>query len=196
MNKERYVSRGGAKLASVADKLGLDFRGKTVLDVGASTGGFTDYALRAGAAKVIAMDKGSAQMHPSLRVNPKVELHERTDIRDFKLPAPPDIVMVDVSFISLRDVLPHIAGLSGKNTQIVALVKPQFEASKDDLHKGVVKNERLRRQILRDLELWSKKLFVIRNKADSLVAGAHGNRERFYLLYKKARSAGTSLSVK
>lgn len=190
MSKERYVSRGGAKLASVADKFGLDFKDKTVLDVGASTGGFTDYALQNGAQKVIAVDEGTAQMHPSLRADPRVELHERTDIRNFILQTPPNIVLVDVSFVSLREVLPHMAGLSGKDTQIVALVKPQFEVyaergrgtGKDDLHEGIVKNERIRRQILRDFEFWSKKLLVIKDKADSSIAGAHGNRERFYLL--------------
>lgn len=180
--KEQYVSRAALKLAGVADEFRLDFRNKTVLDVGSSTGGFTDYALRHGAKKVIAVDSGANQMHPRLHTNPKVELHERTDIRNFELSSPPDIVLVDVSFISLREVLPHIASLSGQKTQVVTLVKPQFEAGKDAVHKGVVKNDRIRRQILKKFELWSKELFVIKDKADSTISGARGNVERFYLL--------------
>lgn len=180
--KEQYVSRAALKLASVAEKFGLNFKDKIVLDVGSSTGGFTDYALRHGAKKVIAVDVGANQMHPTLRDNPKVELHENTDIRNFNVAKSPDIVLIDVSFISLRNVLPYIASVSNKNTQVVALLKPQFEAGKQSLNKGVVKNDTMRRKVLRDFEIWSKKLFVIRDKADSLVAGAQGNIERFYLL--------------
>lgn len=180
--KEQYVSRAALKLVSVAGKFKLDFKDKTVLDVGSSTGGFTDFALRHGAKKVIAVDVGANQMHPSLRGNPKVDLHERTDIRSFESKTPPDIILIDVSFISLRQVLPHIAGTANKKTQIVALLKPQFEAGKGALNKGVVKNDKLRRQILREFELWSKKGLIIRDKADSSISGAHGNVERFYLL--------------
>ncbi|HRQ87061.1 MAG TPA: TlyA family RNA methyltransferase, partial [Candidatus Saccharibacteria bacterium] len=211
---DRYVSRAGFKLASVAELMGVDFRAKTVLDVGSSTGGFTDYALQHGASKVYAVDVGTNQLHPSLRDNPKVELHEKTDIRDFYFgeteagddrwgnpknvsegkflgvkrsagPATlaPDIIVVDVSFISLRDVLPHIAThLANPQTQIVAMVKPQFEAGKHQTNKGVIKNENQRRQILKDFELWAKDLFFIADKRDSEVAGTKGNRERFYLL--------------
>ena len=160
----------------------MDFKDKTVLDVGSSTGGFTDYALRHGAKKVVAVDVGANQLHPSLRDNPKVELHEHTDIRNFDLKAPMDIVLIDVSFISLREILPHIAKNSRKKTQIVAMLKPQFEVGKEALNKGVVKNDRLRRQVLRNFELWSKKLFIIQDKADSSISGTHGNIERFYLL--------------
>lgn len=181
--KERYVSRAGLKLASVAQLLGVDFRGKTVLDVGSSTGGFTDYALQHGAVKVWAVDVGTEQLHPSLRSDSRIELHEKTDIRDFALTDMPDIVVMDVSFISLREILPHIASkLSNKNTQIVAMLKPQFEAGKHQVNKGVIKNDAVRRQILRDFEDWSRQYFVIRDKRDSEVAGTKGNRERFYLL--------------
>lgn len=180
---DQYVSRAGLKLASVADILKLDFRGKTVLDVGSSTGGFTDYALRNGATKVYAVDVGTDQLHPSLRKNPLIELHEKTDIRDFYLDDKPDIIVVDVSFISLRDILPHLHdNLSDPSTQIVAMVKPQFEAGKNQTNKGVIKNDSMRRQILKDFENWAKDQFVIVDKRDSDVAGAHGNQERFYLL--------------
>lgn len=183
---ERYVSRAGLKLASVADKLGLNFAGKIVLDVGSSTGGFSDYALKHGAAKVIAVDVGTDQMHPSLRDDSRLELYEQTDIRSFKPAVKPDIAVIDVSFISLRDILPAVAAMSGANTQIVAMLKPQFESAGPNLHKGVVKNDRLRRKILKDFEDWAKKTFVIDGKADSDVAGAKGNQERFYLLRPSA----------
>jgi len=180
--KEQYVSRAGLKLASVAQALGVDFRGKTVLDVGSSTGGFTDYALQHGATAVIAVDVGTKQLHPSLLKDPRIELHEQTDIRDFTPAAAPDIVVIDVSFISLRDILPHIAAISGKKTAVVAMLKPQFEAGDSAKHKGVIKNDRLRRDILQAFEQWARDLFVIKDKKDSDVAGSKGNRERFYLL--------------
>jgi 23S rRNA (cytidine1920-2'-O)/16S rRNA (cytidine1409-2'-O)-methyltransferase len=183
--KEQYVSRAGLKLASVAQLLGVTFKNKIVLDVGSSTGGFTDYSLQNGAKKVYAVDVGTEQLHPSLQGHPRIELHEKTDIRDFTLPAGehPDIIVVDVSFISLREILPHLAkNVADTRTQIVAMVKPQFEAGRNQVNKGVIKNDAIRREILRDFELWTKALFVIDDKRDSEVAGAKGNRERFYLL--------------
>ncbi|MGH7197036.1 MAG: TlyA family RNA methyltransferase [Candidatus Saccharimonadales bacterium] len=187
--KEQYVSRAGLKLASVAKLLNLNFKNKIVLDVGSSTGGFTDYSLKRGAKKVIAVDVGTNQLHPSLHGNPKIELHEQTDIRDMReLSEAPDIVVIDVSFISLRDILPHVAKLSGKNTQVVAMLKPQFEAGNSAKHKGVVKNDRMRREILQNFEQWARQHFVIAGKADSEVAGAKGNRERFYILKPAARA--------
>ena len=183
MAETQYVSRAGLKLASVAEVLKLNFGGKVVLDVGSSTGGFTDYSLKNGAKKVYAVDVGTDQLHPSLRRNPQIELHEKTDIRDFYLKTKPDIIVIDVSFISLRDILPHLhENLSGPDTQIVAMVKPQFEAGKDQTNKGIIKNDSIRRQILKDFEIWAKDLFVIIDKRDSDVAGAKGNQERFYLL--------------
>lgn len=182
---EQYVSRAALKLASVAAGLKLDFSGKTMLDVGSSTGGFTDYALRHGATKVVAVDTGTQQMHPSLRDDPRIDLHEKTDIRDFDTSEKIDIVLIDVSFISLREVLPSLLRLITRHTQVVAMVKPQFEATQSDLkHKGVIKNDRMRRQILKDFENWVLSDFVIREKLDSSVSGAKGNQERFYLLQK------------
>lgn len=181
--EERYVSRAGLKLASVAKLLKLDFRSKTVLDVGSSTGGFTDYALQNGAKKVIAVDVGTDQLHPSLRGHKAIDLREKTDIRDVFLEEKPDIIVIDVSFISLRDILPHIVKeLSGPNTQIAAMLKPQFEAGKNQTNKGVIKNDAMRRQILKDFEMWTRQYFVVQDKRDSDVAGAKGNQERFYLL--------------
>lgn len=182
---EQYVSRAGLKLASVAAMLGLNFNDKIVLDVGSSTGGFTDYALQHNAKKVYAIDVGTDQLHPTLRPNKKIELHEKTDIRTIKgFDEKPDITVIDVSFISLRDVLPHIAkNLSHKDTRIVAMVKPQFEARRNQIgSSGVIKNDTIRRQILKDFEQWAKQYFTIVDKADSDVHGAKGNHERFYVL--------------
>lgn len=180
--RERYVSRAGLKLASVAQALQIDFKGAIVLDVGSSTGGFTDYALQHGAKKVYAVDVGTDQLHDALKGDKRIELHEKTDIRNFTPRRAPTVVVIDVSFISLRDILPHIASIVTPATTIVAMVKPQFEAGRQQINKGIIKNDTTRRQVLRDFEQWTKHLFIIKDKADSDVAGAKGNRERFYQL--------------
>ena len=183
---ERYVSRAGLKLASVAANFKIDFTDKVVLDIGSSTGGFTDYALQHGASRVIAVDVGTDQLHPSLRSDERIELHEKTDIRDFVTDRTIDIIVGDVSFISLREILPHVAkNLMQPSTQLVAMVKPQFEAGRGQVNKGVIKNDKVRRQILADFEEWSQRYFVVRDKRDSDVAGQKGNVERFYLMLLK-----------
>lgn len=184
LGSERYVSRAGLKLASVSNALGINFDRATVLDVGSSTGGFSDYAIQHGAKKVYAVDVGTKQLHPILRQNSKIELHEKTDIRSFKLKNKPDIVVIDVSFISLREILPHITKeLCGSNTTIVAMVKPQFEAGKNGTVRGIVKNNSVRRQIMKDFEQWCvMNKLLIQSKRDSEVRGAKGNQERFYKL--------------
>jgi len=182
---EQYVSRAGLKLASVAEALKIDFRGKTVLDVGSSTGGFTEYAINHGATKVIAVEVGTNQLHPSLHGHPQIELHEKTDIRDFRTDQKIDLVVADVSFISLREILPSVAKLCTRQTQLAMMVKPQFEAIQSKFkHKGVIKNDKMRRDILKDFEDWTRQQFIIIDKADSQVHGGKGNQERFYLLQK------------
>jgi 23S rRNA (cytidine1920-2'-O)/16S rRNA (cytidine1409-2'-O)-methyltransferase len=183
---EQYVSRAGLKLASITDQFKVDFSGATVLDVGSSTGGFTDYALQHGAKKSIAVDVGTNQLHPTLRTDSRIELHEQTDIRDFHTDEKIDVVVIDVSFISLRQILPHVATLADKQTSIVAMVKPQFEAVAENMkHKGVIKNDKMRREILKNFEMWvSSHGFIVMDKADSAVAGEKGNLERFYQLRK------------
>lgn len=182
---EQYVSRAALKLKSAADTFKLDFREKTVLDVGSSTGGFTQFALLHGAKQVIAVDVGSNQLHASLRGDERIELHEKTDIRDFATSRHIDIIVGDVSFISLREILPHVSSMMSSNTILVAMVKPQFEAGQNDLkHKGVIKNDRMRRDILKSFEQWAQGRFVVIAKADSAVAGAKGNLERFYMMKK------------
>lgn len=180
---EQYVSRAGLKLASVANKFGVSFDGAVVLDVGSSTGGFTDYALQHGARLVYAVDVGTDQLHPSLHGHERIELHEKTDIRAFRPAQVPDIVVIDVSFISLRDILPHIAAITRPETTVLAMVKPQFEASRSQIgSSGVIKNDTVRRDILKSFEQWVRGQFIIRDKADSDVRGARGNQERFYVL--------------
>lgn len=184
---EQYVGRAALKLKSAAETFKLDFSGKTVLDVGSSTGGFTQYALVHGAAKVFAVDVGTDQLHPALRHDERIELHEKTDIRDFTTREHIHMVVGDVSFISLREILPHVATLVDGKADIVAMVKPQFEAGQSNLkHKGVIKNDKMRREILKDFETWAQQWFRIVAKADSGVAGSKGNVERFYLLRKLA----------
>lgn len=180
----KYVSRAGLKLESVADELKLDFRNKSVLDVGSSTGGFSDYALQHGALRVIAVDVGTNQMDSKLRQDLRIELHEQTDIRSVdSLSTKVDYCLIDVSFISIRPILSHLRGLLTDECLIVAMVKPQFEnASVQQKNRGVVKNEKIRRMILKDFETWSANKFKIINKADSKIAGPKGNVERFYLL--------------
>ncbi|HMT55301.1 MAG TPA: TlyA family RNA methyltransferase [Candidatus Saccharibacteria bacterium] len=183
IKSEQYVSRAALKLASIANVFQLDFRGTTVLDIGSSTGGFTDYALQHGARKVVAVDVGTDQLHPILRADSRVELYEKTDIRDFKTDERFNLIVADVSFISLTQILPAAKRLSQKQTVFIMMCKPQFEAGKDQVNKGVIKNSAIRRQILRDFEAWlSKNGFVILDKADSQVAGTKGNVERFYKL--------------
>lgn len=188
LQRVQYVSRAGLKLESVAKKMRIDFRNKTVLDVGSSTGGFTDYSLKNGANKVIAVDVGTDQLHPKLRLNKKVELHEKTDIRNFKTDQKIDVVVIDVSFISIKEILPSVVNLSNKNTKIVVMVKPQFEAGRNGTVKGVVKNNSYRRKILQDFENWcrSNNLYI-ENKRDSEVKGTKGNQERFYILRKTSK---------
>lgn len=181
----QYVGRAALKLESADKTFRLDWRGKTVLDVGSSTGGFTQYALLHGAQKVLAVDVGTDQLHPSLRSDERIELYEKTDIREFKTLEKIDIVVGDVSFISLREILPHVSSLMSHDSILVAMVKPQFEAGHSNLkHKGVIKNDHMRREILKDFEVWAKQFFVIIDKVDSGVAGSKGNIERFYLLKK------------
>lgn len=181
----QYVSRAALKLASVSVTLGIDFARKVVLDVGSSTGGFTDYALQHGAQKVIAVDVGTDQLHEKLRADSRVELHEKTDIRKFNSDQKADIAVIDVSFISTRMILASVVKLIQPKGQIVAMLKPQFEAGKDQLNKGIVKNSAQRREILRDFETWLRaNKYNIVKKSDSSVAGEKGNVERFYLLTK------------
>ena len=178
------VGRAEYKIENAAKAFHFDFRGKTVLDIGSSTGGFTEYALRRGAKKVIAVEKGTNQMKAPLRFDPKIELHEKTDVFDFKTKEQVDVVLADVSFISLRPVLMYAKQeLVGRDAEFLVMLKPQFEAEPKQLVRGVVKNEKIRREVMRDFESWVQKNgFIVIGKRDNSLAGKNGNLERFYLL--------------
>lgn len=177
-NKNSGFSRGFQKISGFS----YDFRGKVVLDIGSSTGGFTQYALDCGAEKVIAVEKGVRQMRAPLRFNPRVELHEKTDIFDFPIPSEVEIILADVSFISLTKVLRYIVK-EGYKGDLLMMLKPQFEAKPWQLNRGVVKNEKMRREIIKDFEQFLRENgFLVVSKRDNSLAGKNGNLERFYLL--------------
>ena len=153
-----YVSRGGVKLAAALDALGYEIAGRVCLDVGASTGGFTDVLLARGARRVYAVDVGHGQLHTSLRERAEVTVFEDTDIRTLdaaRLPEPPDIVVVDVSFISLKKVLPAALALAAPRMNLIALIKPQFEVGPERVGKrGVVRDAVLHREVCERIAQW------------------------------------------
>jgi 23S rRNA (cytidine1920-2'-O)/16S rRNA (cytidine1409-2'-O)-methyltransferase len=182
----RFVSRGGEKLAAALEQFALDLRGAHVLDVGASTGGFTDCALQAGAASVVCVDVGRAQLHARLRADPRVTNREKTNARNLSKGDLPrdefDTVVMDLSFISLRSVLPAVWPFLRPGGVLVALVKPQFEAGKAeaDRGRGVIWDEAVRLAALervRDFALGRLPGARLVGSMDSPIAGADGNRE-------------------
>ena len=177
-----YVSRGGEKLAHGLDLLGVDPAGLDCVDVGASTGGFTDVLLRRGAARVIALDVGYGQLHPRLRDDARVMVLERTNARTLdELPFAPQLAVCDVSFISVRLALPPVLRLCAPGWQAIVLVKPQFEAGRADVGKGgVVRDDEVRRRVVREVAeaalTWGAD---VRGVVDSGLPGPKGNREIF-----------------
>ena len=178
----RFVSRGGEKLANGLDALGVDPGGRDCLDVGASTGGFTDVLLQRGAARVISLDVGYGQLHERLRSDPRVTVLERTNVRELReLPFAPELVTCDVSFISVRTALPPALRLAAAGWEAVVLVKPQFEAGRRDVGKGgVVRDPATHRRVLRELAgaalAWCGEPVGV---VDSGLKGPKGNREFF-----------------
>lgn len=176
-----YVSRGGLKLAGALDAFGFDPQGLTCLDVGSSTGGFTDLLLKRGARHVVAVDVGRDQLHASLRADPRVTSFEGQDIRTLapeSLPERPGLAAIDVSFISLRLVLPAVAALLAPRAGIAALIKPQFEAGRAALKKGIVRDEAIQRQVCGDIVAALQTLgFAVEGPIPSPIEGGDGNRE-------------------
>lgn len=177
-----YVSRGGHKLAHALDVLEVDPAGRDCLDVGASTGGFTDVLLQRGAARVAAVDVGYGQLHERLRSNPQVAVFERTNVRALReLPFAPDLIVCDVSFISVRLALPPALALARPGWEALVLVKPQFEAGRAEVGKGgVVRDEGVRRRVVREIAeaalAWGGETVAA---VDSGLPGPKGNREVF-----------------
>jgi 23S rRNA (cytidine1920-2'-O)/16S rRNA (cytidine1409-2'-O)-methyltransferase len=175
----RFVSRGGEKLARALELLHVDPAGKACIDVGASTGGFTDCLLQHGAARVIALDVGYGQLHPRLRSDDRVVVLERLNARSVSsLPFAPELVVCDVSFISVKTALPPVLRLAAPGWQALVLVKPQFEAGRADVPKGVVRDPEVRRRVMHDVcaaaATWSSRVAGV---VDSGLPGPKGNRE-------------------
>ncbi len=189
----RFVSRGGEKLDAALDRFAIDPLGVRALDAGASTGGFTDCLLQRGAARVVALDVGHGQLHERLRADPRVEVHERRNVRDLApgdLGEPFPLVVADLSFISLRAVLPHLLDQAAPGADLVLLVKPQFEAGRNEASRG--------RGVIRDPEVWRRVLeevvvalggygAAIMGAMPSPITGADGNVE--FLVHARAAPA-------
>ena len=176
-----WVSRGGVKLAAALDHFGIDPTGRVCLDVGASTGGFTEVLLARGARRVYAVDVGRGQLHASLRQHPDVVAIEATDVRKLepaRLDEPPDLVSVDVSFISLKLVLPAALALARHAAEVVALIKPQYEAGPDHLKKGVVRDPAVHQQVCATVSAFIESLgWTPAGVIPSPIAGGDGNHE-------------------
>ncbi len=181
----RYVSRGGEKLEHALDAFAIDPAGLVILDAGASTGGFTDCLLQRGAARVYAVDVGYGQLDARLRADERVVSMERTHIRDLgSLPERPSLATVDVSFISLTQVLPNVVALLGPGARIVALVKPQFEAGRGEVGRdGVVRDPAVHATVIGRVAWWCVNHGLrVRGVTVSPLLGPAGNREFFLLL--------------
>ena len=185
-----YVSRGGEKLAHALDVFHVDVTGRDCIDVGASTGGFTDVLLQRGAARLIAVDVGYGQLHEKLRRDPRVVVLERTNARELEgLPFAPELVVCDVSFISVRLVLSPVLALARPRWEAIVLVKPQFEAGRDEVEKGgVVRDPAVRRRVVREIAeaalAWGGETAGV---VDSGLPGPKGNREVFLHLVHRER---------
>jgi 23S rRNA (cytidine1920-2'-O)/16S rRNA (cytidine1409-2'-O)-methyltransferase len=178
-----WVSRGGVKLAAALDRFGVAVAGRVCLDVGASTGGFTEVLLERGARLVYAVDVGTAQLHPRLRARADIVSFERTDIRALDraaLAALPDLVTIDVSFIPLRQVLPTALALAARPANLLALIKPQFEAARRDIRKGIVRDPAVHESVCEDTAAVARSLGCTGLAiVPSAILGGDGNREFF-----------------
>jgi 23S rRNA (cytidine1920-2'-O)/16S rRNA (cytidine1409-2'-O)-methyltransferase len=186
-----FVSRGGEKLRNGLHAFGVAVAGRDCADVGASTGGFTDCLLQAGAARVLAIDVGYGQLHPRLRADPRVTVLERTNARNLiELPYAPELVVCDVSFISVTKVLPPVLALAQPGWEALVLVKPQFEAGRADVGKGVVRDPDVWRNVLeRIIEVAQGWYAETVGVVDSGLPGPKGNREFFVHLVSSPGAA-------
>ena len=185
----RFVSRGGEKLAHALEATGVDPAGRDALDVGASTGGFTDVLLQRGAARVVALDVGYGQLHPRIRDDPRVTVLERVNVRELReLPFAPELVVCDVSFVSVRKALPSVLALAAAGWEALVLVKPQFEADRAEARRGVVRDREVHRRVLREVAEaardWQAQVLGV---VDSGLPGPKGNREFFLHLAHRER---------
>jgi 23S rRNA (cytidine1920-2'-O)/16S rRNA (cytidine1409-2'-O)-methyltransferase len=175
-----YVSRGGLKLEKALDHFAIPVEGRVALDVGASTGGFTDLLLQRGAAKVYAVDVGTNQLAWKLRSDPRVVSMEKTNIRDIGLPEQVDLIVCDVSFIGLRTALPKALTLAKPGAHLAALIKPQFEVGKGRVGKGgIVREPELHKEVCETIAAWLAEQpgWRVLGVTDSPITGAEGNKE-------------------
>jgi len=176
-----YVGRGGLKLAHALDTFGIAVAGREALDVGASTGGFTDVLLQRGAARVVALDVGHGQLDWRLRNDPRVVVVEHFNARHLTpadLPGPVDIVVIDVSFISLRQIFPAVATVLRPGADVVALVKPQFEAGREEVHKGIIRDPAVHDRVLAEVTAAGAEVGLTRvGSTPSPITGQKGNVE-------------------
>ena len=183
-----YVSRGGLKLESALNALAIDVTGKICMDIGASTGGFSDCLLQRGAVKIYAVDVGHNQLHEKLKKDKRVINIEGVNFRYFPreiLKDSVEFVTIDVSFISLEKILPLAAEVTAQNAEILAMVKPQFEASQQELKKGVIKDETIRLRTIDKIKSFAAGIGLkVKGGADSALRGPEGNLEHFLWLVK------------
>ena len=180
-----YVSRGALKLEAALDHFNIDPKGKICLDIGASTGGFTEVMLARGAAKVYAVDTGTDQLHPRIKGDPRVVSLEQSDIRkleDAEIPDHARLIVIDVSFISLEHVIPKALQFAAPHAELVALIKPQFEAGREHLKKGIVRDAEVHMAVCQRVELLvGRQGWRLRGTIPSPILGGDGNAE--FLLY-------------
>jgi 23S rRNA (cytidine1920-2'-O)/16S rRNA (cytidine1409-2'-O)-methyltransferase len=178
-----FVSRGGVKLSGALEQYPIDIEGHVCLDVGASTGGFTEVLLANGASLVFSIDVGHGQLHASLQGHPRIVSMEETDIRSFegkRLPARPDVVVIDVSFISLKAVLPVALSLAAAPMSLLALIKPQFEAARKHSKRGIIRNAMVHQEICDDISAFAASLGCTGIQVfPSSITGGDGNIEFF-----------------
>ena len=185
-----YVSRGGLKLKGAIDVFKIDAKGRVCLDVGVATGGFTDCFLQEGAVKVYAVDVGEGQIREKIKNDPKVVFIPQTNARYLKpelFPEPPELAAIDVSFISLKLILGPVFDSTGPGARVIALIKPQFELSPQDLRKGIVRSDEIRLKAVEALRTFVKENFKNVEEAgliESPIKGAKGNVEYLWLLIK------------
>ncbi len=195
----KYVSRGGEKLEWAAKRFGLSFKGKTALDVGSSTGGFTDFMLQSGAKRVYAVDVGRGQMDYKLRNDPRVVLYEETDAREITerhVPERVDVITCDVSFISLTKVLPNVLRFLKEEGELVVLVKPQFELSPKKVKKGIVREESHKREAIEKVVKFLKeKGFRILGIIKSRPKGTKGNEEFFVYAKREGKEVNLEEAI-
>lgn len=194
----RFASRGGDKLAAALERFAVDPTGRDCLDAGASTGGFTDRLLQGGALRLIAVDVGYGQLAWRIRNDPRVIVMERTNVKDLRrdaLPFPPDLVVADLSFISLRRTIPVLVDLATPDAEFVVLIKPQFEAGRGDVGRGgVVRDAAVRRRVIREVvEVFEREGVAALGVMASPLLGPAGNVE--FLLHARRGAVGGGLDV-